>query len=113
MDYDGSYKYSSIVEAEVGVISSYSLDQNYPNPFNPTTQIKYSLLTNSNVKVTIYNALGEAVRELANEIQQSGVHIMNFNAAGLSSGIYFYSIQANAADGSQSFSATKKMILMK
>lgn len=113
VDFDGSYKYSSVVEAEIGDISSYSLDQNYPNPFNPSTQIKYSLLTNSNVKVTIFNALGETTKELANEVQQSGVHIVNFNAAGLSSGIYFYSIQANAVDGSQSFRATKKMILMK
>src|ERR1035437_416173 len=113
MDYDGSYKYSSVIEAEIGAISSFSLDQNYPNPFNPSTQIKYSLMSNSNVKITIFNALGESVKELANEVQQSGVHIMNFNAAGLSSGIYFYSIQANAVDGSQSFRATKKMILMK
>jgi hypothetical protein len=113
MDYDGSYKYSSVVEAEIGAISSFSLDQNYPNPFNPSTQIKYSLLSNSNVKVTIFNALGESVKELVNEVQQSGVHIMNFNAAGLSSGVYFYSIQANAVDGSKNFSATKKMILMK
>jgi hypothetical protein len=113
MDYDGSYKYSPIVEAEIGTISSYSLDQNYPNPFNPSTQIQYSLLTNSNVKVTIYNSLGENVKELANEIQQSGIHVMNFNAGGLSSGVYLYSIQANSVDGSQSFRATKKMILMK
>jgi hypothetical protein len=113
VDFDGSYKYSSVVEAEIGAISTYSLDQNYPNPFNPSTQIKYTLLLNSNVKVTIFNALGETVKELANEVQQSGVHVMNFNAAGLSSGIYFYSIQANAVDGSKSFSATKKMILMK
>lgn len=113
MDYNGSYQYSPVVEAEISAISTYSLDQNYPNPFNPNTQIKYSLLTNSNVKVTIFNALGETVKELANEVQQSGVHIMNFNAGGLSSGVYFYSIQANAVDGSQSFRATKKMILMK
>jgi hypothetical protein len=113
MDYDGSYYYSTIVEAEIGTISSFSLEQNYPNPFNPSTQIKYSLLTNSNVKVTIFNALGESIKEVANEVQQSGVHIMNFNAAGLSSGVYFYSLQANAVDGSKSFMATKKMILMK
>jgi hypothetical protein len=113
IDYNGSYHYSPVVEAELGAISSYSLEQNYPNPFNPSTQIKYSLMTNSNVKVTIYNALGETIRELANEVQQSGVHVMNFNAAGLSSGVYFYSIQANSVDGSQSFRETKKMILMK
>jgi hypothetical protein len=113
MDYNGSYQYSPVVEAEIRAISSYSLDQNYPNPFNPNTQIKYSLLTNSNVKVTIFNALGESVKELANEVQQAGIHTLNFNAAGLSSGVYFYSIQANSVDGSQSFRATKKMILMK
>jgi hypothetical protein len=113
MDYDGSYKYSPVIEAEIGILSSFSLDQNYPNPFNPSTQIKYSLPSNSNVKITIYNALGESMKELANEVQQSGVHILNFNAAGLSSGVYFYSIQASAVDGNQSFRDTKKMILMK
>jgi hypothetical protein len=113
MDINGNYKFSPVVEAETGTVSSFSLEQNYPNPFNPTTQIKYSLLSNSNVKITIYNTLGEKMNELTNEVQQAGVHIMNFNATGLSSGIYFYSIQANAVDGSQSFKATKKMILMK
>lgn len=113
MDYDGSYKISPVVEAGTSAVTSFALDQNFPNPFNPTTQIKYALLANSNVKVTIYNALGEKMRELTNEIQQSGVHVVNFNAAGLSSGVYFYSIQANAVDGSKNFTATKKMILMK
>jgi hypothetical protein len=113
IDYDGSYQYSPIVEIEVGAISTFSLEQNYPNPFNPSTQIKYSLVSISNVKITIFNALGETVREIANEVQLSGIHIINFNASGLSSGVYLYSIQANPTNGSQGFRATKKMILMK
>jgi hypothetical protein len=101
------------VEAETGAVTSFNLEQNYPNPFNPSTQIKYSLLSNSSVKVKIFNALGESVKEIANEVQESGVHTINFNASGLSSGVYFYTIEANPTDGSKSFRATKKMILMK
>ena len=114
IDNDGSVKLSNAVEVNYkSAVLGYYLDQNYPNPFNPSTQIKYALPFNSNVKITIINSLGETIKVLANEVQASGVHNMNFNAVGLSSGVYLYSIQANAVDGSQSFRATKKMILMK
>lgn len=113
MDYDGAFTYSTVIEVEIGTVSSFSLDQNYPNPFNPSTIISYTLPVNSNVKIIITNALGETIKELTNEIQQSGVHVMNFNASGISSGVYFYTIQASPVDGSKTFSASKKMILVK
>jgi peptidoglycan/xylan/chitin deacetylase (PgdA/CDA1 family) len=113
-DNDGHYKYSSIIEVEVTFAPSYySLEQNYPNPFNPSTRIKYSIPFESNVSLIIFNSLGEAVKELTNEMQVAGTYEVNFNRSGLSSGVYFYSIEAISRDGSQSFRETKKMILMK
>jgi hypothetical protein len=89
------------------------LEQNYPNPFNPSTRIKYSIPFESNVRVIIFNALGKAVRELTNEKLVAGTYDLSFNGSGLSSGVYFYSIEANSTDGKQSFRVTKKMVLLK
>lgn len=91
----------------------FALFQNYPNPFNPNTSIKYSLPFESNVKLIIYNSIGQIVRELVSEVQQSGIHELNFPSSSLSSGVYFYTIQANSIDGKQNYSNTKKMILLK
>jgi flagellar hook assembly protein FlgD len=87
--------------------------QNYPNPFNPSTTIKYSLANESNVTLKIYNSLGQNVREFKEGTRQQGNYEINFNAAGLSSGIYLFSISAQSTDGKNNFSAVKKMILMK
>ena len=91
----------------------YNLFQNYPNPFNPSTLIKYSLPFESNVKIIIYNSIGQVVKELVSEVQHSGLHELSFSASSLSSGIYFYSVFANSTDGKQNFANTKKMILLK
>jgi hypothetical protein len=91
----------------------YNLEQNYPNPFNPITRIKYSIPIKSNVRVTVFNTLGEEVRELTNKMQEAGTYEISFNSLGISSGVYFYSIVMNSIDGKQSFRETKKMILLK
>ena len=91
----------------------YSLEQNFPNPFNPSTTIKYSLPSESKVRIIIYNVLGQAARELVNGYKETGTHEVSFNASGLSSGVYFYSIQANSMDGVKNYTATKKMMLLK
>ena len=93
------------------------LEQNYPNPFNPSTQIKFSLPINSNVKIIVYNLLGEVVRELANREMNSGVHSIQWNAEDASgrkvtSGIYFYELNAAGVNGNQ-FNQVRKMILLK
>jgi hypothetical protein len=85
----------------------FALFQNYPNPFNPTTTIKYGITEKSNVKIILFNAIGEEVALLINEEKGSGYHQVEFNAATLPSGVYFYQLQAG------SFVETKKMILMK
>ncbi|MCW8810160.1 MAG: T9SS type A sorting domain-containing protein [Ignavibacteriaceae bacterium] len=83
------------------------LEQNYPNPFNPSTIIKYQIPKQEFVSLKVFDALGNEVATLVNDEQQAGSHNVNFNSAGLASGIYFYKIQAG------NFIATKKMVLMK
>ena len=87
--------------------TQYSLDQNYPNPFNPSTKISYSLPASSKVSLKIYDSNGREVESLINGVQAEGKHEINFNAANLASGVYFYRITAN------NFMQTKKMILLK
>lgn len=102
------------VENETSLPKQYSLMQNYPNPFNPSTIIKYSLPKESNVSIKIYNILGEVTARLVNnEVKSMGNYEVNFNAKNLSSGIYFYEINASAVDGSENFNSIKKMLLIK
>ncbi len=94
-------------ENDIAGVSEYRLEQNYPNPFNPSTTIKYSVPVEGFVKIEIYNIIGAKVAELVNEVKSVGNHSITFNATGLSSGIYFYKIQAS------SFTETKKMVVLK
>ena len=70
----------------------FELSQNYPNPFNPSTTIRYSLPVTSNVKLSVFNILGEEVQILVNETKEAGIYTINFNASQLNSGIYFYKL---------------------
>jgi len=90
------------------VIGDFRLEQNYPNPFNPITSIKYQVASTAHVKLTVYNILGQIVKELVNSKQQAGAHQVIFDAASLSSGVYYYKITVN-----NKFAQTKKMILMR
>jgi Secretion system C-terminal sorting domain/FG-GAP-like repeat len=91
----------------------FELSQNYPNPFNPSTKINFNLPTESNVKIFIYNILGQKVKELINEQVSAGNHTINFNANNLASGIYIYQIVADPLTGNTLFRTAKKMILLK
>lgn len=114
MDFDGTYTYSSEIEIDADFTpKEYTLYQNYPNPFNPITTIKYSLPFESNVRIAVYNVLGELVDVLVDELKQVGFYDFNWNASNLSSGIYIYRIEAKSVSGDQRFSSVKKMILMK
>jgi len=107
IDYDGSYEYSDEVLADISVPLGFALQQNYPNPFNPATTISYSLPIKSQVELAIYNALGESVMQLVNEEKPAGSYRVEFDAANLPSGVYFYQLKTKG------YLETKKMILMK
>ncbi len=112
VDFNGSFAYSQVVEANVTVPMVYSLAQNYPNPFNPTTQINFSLASDSKVTLKIFDILGQEVATLLNGNLLAGTHFVSFNASNLTSGVYLYRIDATGADGSN-FTAVKKMLLTK
>jgi len=84
-----------------------TLSQNYPNPFNPETAINFSLANSSTVKLAVYNAKGEFVKELISGVQTAGNHSVKFNALGMNSGVYFYKLTTPES------SMTKKMLLVK
>jgi alpha-tubulin suppressor-like RCC1 family protein len=86
----------------------YTLEQNYPNPFNPSTNIKYSVAEFTNVRIDVYNLLGEIVKTLVNEHQKPGYYSVTFNADNLASGLYIYRISAG-----NKFTAIKKMLMVK
>jgi hypothetical protein len=106
IDKDGAFQYTKTVEV-VSVILKYNLAQNYPNPFNPTTVITYSIPASSNVVINVYNVIGELIKTLVNQYQEAGIYKVNFDAGGLSNGIYFYKIQSG------NFVEIKKMLLLK
>ena len=87
--------------------SEFLLQQNYPNPFNPITTISYRLPANCSVILKIFDALGREVETLVNERQDAGTHAVRLNASGLSSGVYFYRLQAGSS------METKKLIVLK
>ena len=107
IDNDGQFEYSKAIEVDLGAPNKFELSQNYPNPFNPTTTIKFSLPEAGNVKLTLFNILGQEVKTLVNESKESGVHTINFNASELNSGIYIYKLESG------SFTQTRKMTLVK
>jgi hypothetical protein len=89
------------------VIADYQLEQNYPNPFNPSTSIAFALAKTGEVKLQIFNALGQNVATLVNGKMPAGSHSVTWDARNVPSGIYFYKFEAGA------FSQTRKMVLMK
>jgi hypothetical protein len=107
IDYDGTFEYSQIINADLTTPSTFTLEQNYPNPFNPSTSISYSIPNNSFVTLKVYDILGNEVATLVNQTQATGKYNISFDASSLSNGVYLYSIKA------ENFSDVKKMIFMK
>jgi photosystem II stability/assembly factor-like uncharacterized protein len=107
LDFNGEYEYSNTIEVDVRLLDNFKLEQNYPNPFNPTTTIGYVLQEKSSTRLTVMNAIGEEIAVLVNEEQDKGYHRAELDGKNLSSGIYFYRLQA------EDFVETKKMILLK
>lgn len=88
-------------------VKDFELKQNYPNPFNPSTKISFVIPVSSVVKLKVFNLLGNEITTLLNEQLFAGEHTVPFNAAGLSSGIYFYALTVNGN------TKTKEMVLLK
>ena len=107
IDSDGRFEYSDIITIDIKLPDQYMLLQNYPNPFNPGTVISYQLPINSAVTLKIYDILGNEIKVLVNEFKSAGMHNVEFDAGGLSSGVYIYRIQAGP------FDQNKKMIVLK
>jgi hypothetical protein len=113
IDFDGDYKYSDVltVTQVMEDLAKMELFQNYPNPFNPSTKISFRITRTENVKLTVYNILGEKVAELLNEEMESGLHSINFNTSNaefnLSSGLYIYRLETS------SFAKSMKMLFLK
>jgi hypothetical protein len=110
----GIWGYAELVSGSVGVkggsqsiANQYRLNQNYPNPFNPSTEISFSLAKSEKVKLTVYNLLGKEVAVLVNGVRNAGPQTVTFNAPNLSSGVYFYKLEAGSTV------LSKKMMLLK
>jgi beta-glucosidase len=104
------YKYniSSLDDPQPAAVVNLYLNQNFPNPFNPSTTITYTLPKPARVLLKIYDLLGQEVTTLSQQNQTAGTHLIFFNGAGYSSGIYFYRLEVDGR-----FSETKKMILLR
>jgi hypothetical protein len=104
-------KYEPVIATDISrqyvMLEEFKLHQNYPNPFNPSTTIKYEIKELADVELKVFDILGREITTLVHEQKSVGSYEIEFNASSLSSGIYFYRLQAG------SFVATKKMILMK
>lgn len=96
-----------VINNGTGVPSSYELAQNYPNPFNPSTKINFSIPKAGNVKLAVYDMIGNEVSVITNGELAAGNYTASFNASKLSSGVYFYKLVTGE------FTSTKRMILVK
>jgi enterochelin esterase-like enzyme len=97
---------TDVLDEQIAV-KNYHLTQNYPNPFNPTTIIEYAVPERAQINLRVFDILGNEVATLVNEGKSKGIYRIEFDGSGLSSGVYFYQIQAN------DFISTRKMILIK
>ena len=98
---------TSIKPVSSEIPQNFTLEQNYPNPFNPVTNIRFKISNAGNTKITVFDLLGKEVETLVSQYLQAGAYEVNFNAANLTSGIYFYKLS------SSDFTDVKRMILIK
>jgi phosphatidylserine/phosphatidylglycerophosphate/cardiolipin synthase-like enzyme len=95
----------SVFRLKTDLPATFNLEQNYPNPFNPTTRIRFSIPSTGNVRLEVFDILGRTINTLISETMYAGTYSMDWNAAGLPSGVYFMRLNAG------SFETTKKLIL--
>jgi photosystem II stability/assembly factor-like uncharacterized protein len=107
IDFDGSFKYSNVVTAEISTPENFRLEQNYPNPFNPSTIVSYYVPVQSFVTLKVYNIAGEEVASLINGLQTKGHHTIIFDGKDFASGVYLVKMSAG------NFSSIIKAVLLK
>ena len=107
LDFDGRFDYSDEIEVDVNGPLAFRLEQNYPNPFNPSTNIKFSLPEAGNIRLSVYNTVGEEIALLAEGYREAGFFEVTFDASNLPSGVYLYKLQ------SDNVIQFKKMMLLK
>ena len=108
IDFDGTVNYSNTIEVEIDLTpSNFILEQNYPNPFNPSTKIRWQSPVGSHQTIKVFDVLGNEVAKLVDEYNPAGSYEVEFNASSLSSGIYFYQLQAG------DYVQTKKMLMLR
>lgn len=114
VDFDGSYKFSPVIEISLGVPTEFAVSQNYPNPFNPSTTVDFQLPADARVTMELYTVTGEKAATLLNGELSAGYHKQIIDAASLrlTSGIYIYRFTAVSSDGKE-FRQIKKMTLLK
>lgn len=98
---------TAVTQRNVQAPSGFVLHQNFPNPFNPSTDIRFELTKSGAANLTLYDANGREIKALVNNTLAAGSHTVTVDAAGLPSGVYFYTLRAN------NFTATRKMLLMR
>ncbi|MCK6542489.1 T9SS type A sorting domain-containing protein [bacterium] len=116
--YDGTVTAHNVVVVSMDMPRTFALKSNYPNPFNPTTTIRYELPVSAKVTIKVYNILGQEVTTLVDADQTSGFQKVVWNGLNkynqqVASGVYIYRMIAVSKDGKQSFTQTKKMMMLK
>ncbi len=106
LEFDGNSVWAATPSFAAAVVTEYALHQNYPNPFNPSTEIVYDVLDLTHVTLKVYNVMGQEVTTLVNQELNTGRYTATFDATGLTSGIYFYTVTMG------DFTATRKMLLI-
>ena len=104
VEYQGTVGITTI---GTSIPDQFSLKQNYPNPFNPSTKIKFDLAKNTNVKLTIFNSLGQKMMNIFDGFKSAGSYEATFDGSSLASGTYYYRLETDF------FTETKKMQLVK
>ncbi|HMS34452.1 MAG TPA: T9SS type A sorting domain-containing protein [Ignavibacteria bacterium] len=108
IDFNGNFEYFELAEeVNIGTPDKYELSQNYPNPFNPVTNLEFGIPEFGFVSLKIYDVIGRELVTLVNEIKEPGYYKIRFNAADLSSGVYFYKMTSG------DFVAVKKFVVLK
>jgi len=94
IDYNGSFEYFNLSnEVVIAIPAKFNLSQNYPNPFNPSTKIQFEIPVDANVKLSVYDNSGKLVSVISDGFKPAGYYTVDFNAANLSSGVYFYKLE--------------------